>query len=216
MNEHDARILGPKNKPVTNALTLLAFRDSHPFCQACGAGEYGTHVLTNHHIIGGRGGRSDEDCNLLRLGWEPCHMLAEGLDIRGPEKLTIKRGMNTGSLYEEKTPGDLLPKITLGIALSMKIRAGELYRYTITSNPAQMSAAALESGAVEQVVTSPEWDRLSVLHGRTLPDLADIPAFFVDLYSRNRPELVRAPMEGGDVHGTDRRTASRTRWRSRF
>lgn len=59
---------------------------------------------------------------------------------------------------------DLLPKLRpLGIQLSLKLRLGEL------------SAQDLE--------------RLAALHGRTLPDPEPIPAWFVDQFRKNRPEM---------------------------
>lgn len=146
MNEHDRRILGPKSKPVSSRDALAEFARSHHFCQACGKdGD-----ATIHHIIGGRGGRSDEACNLLYLCWEPCHMLAEGLDVPHPD----------WGRWHYATR--LLPKLTLGIQLSMKFRADELTPETM--------------------------DRLEHLHGRALPPMEPIPKLFIQLYRRNRPE----------------------------
>lgn len=68
MNEHDARILGPKNKPVSSPEVLAEFHRTHWYCAMCGRDCEGT----AHHIIGGRGGRSDEFVNLLYACW-PCH-----------------------------------------------------------------------------------------------------------------------------------------------
>jgi hypothetical protein len=131
----------PRRKAVHGGgAARVAWGRRHDVCAACGAGEYGTHVLTTHEIIGGSGGRSQEPCNWLRLGWEPCHLLASGLDCRGEKNW-------------------FLPKITLGIALSLKLRC----------DPDEV-----------------DWDRLQELRGSKLPDLEEIPRHFVDLWRRNR------------------------------
>jgi hypothetical protein len=172
-----------KSKPVDDRDCLAEFHRTHWFCQACGRD---LPQGTAHHIIGGRGGRSDEPCNLLYLCWEPCHLLAVGLDVRGEpmshEHMCKIVGSVGGVDIRYTKPvwsiGPLLPKITLAIALSMKIRAGELQRPILLKHPSSV-----------EVVTSPEWDRLAVLHGRPLPDMVPIPDFFADLYRQNRPEL---------------------------
>ncbi len=110
MNEHDARILGPKIHSVPEGPNRVEWGRKRTWCYACGAGSYGVHVLTTHEIIGGRGGRSQEPCNWLRLGMHPCHDLATGLSIRG----------------DGKRMGWYLPKLTLAIQLTIKFRAGEL------------------------------------------------------------------------------------------
>lgn len=130
--------LSPKVRAVKSRLTLADFARSHPFCQACGAEPEALHI---HHIIGGRGGRSDEECNLLRLCGLPCHWLAEGLGVRNQF-------------------GEPIPKLSLGIQLSLKLRAGEL------------DDAALA--------------RLTQLHGKRLPDLEAIPSYFERLYRINQ------------------------------
>jgi len=128
-----------KSKPVDDVPFVRAWRDRHFFCAACGR----SGPITVHHIIGGRGGRSDEACNLLALCWEPCHLLAEGMDIiRG------------------------LPKITTGIALSMKQRV----------DPAEF-----------------DLERCQVLNGRQLLELEPIPAWAETLFRRNRPEFFQCP-----------------------
>lgn len=142
----------PRRKAVHGGAARVAWGRRHDFCAACGAREYGLHVLTTHEIIGGQGGRSQEPCNWLRLGWHACHQLASGLDVRGPAWTHRTMG---------RIPGDLLPKITLGIALSMKLRC----------DPDEV-----------------DWDRLQELRGSRLPDPEDIPRHFVDLYRRNRQE----------------------------
>lgn len=165
MNEHDKRILAPKNRPADDREALAEFARSHFWCQACGR----EGPLTLHHIIGGRGGRSDEAVNLFACCWDPCHMLCEGLDIRRPS--WTHRTMGT-------IPGDLLPKLGLEIVMTMKIRAGELTRPILLNHP----------GSIE-LVTSPEWDRLTALNGKPLPDLMPVPAHFEALWRQNRPEL---------------------------
>lgn len=92
MTPHDARILGPKNKPVHGGEAIHEYMQAHWYCLACGkAGD-----LTCHHIIGGRGGRSDEKPNLFACCWIPCH--SEFCD----------------------------QSRNLGVVLTMKLRAGEL------------------------------------------------------------------------------------------
>lgn len=73
MTPHDERILAPKNKPVSDPAVLHEFHISHWHCQMCGRACDGT----AHHIIGGRGGRSDELCNLLYCCWLVCHHFAD-------------------------------------------------------------------------------------------------------------------------------------------
>lgn len=141
-------------RPTHDAAFAARWGRSKDWCAACGAGEYGTHTLTNHHLIGGKGGRSDEACNLLRLGWHPCHQLAEGLDIVDPRNKFNVLDMDAGVRR-------LLPKITLPIALSLKLRA----------DPDEYDA-----------------DRLAELLGRPLPVLQEVPAFFVRLWDMNMKE----------------------------
>ncbi len=81
-----------RRKPVKDPDALAAFADSHFFCQVCGR----EGACTIHHIIGGRGGRSDEARNLLACCLRPCH-----LEWADHSK-------------------------NLGAVLSMKLRAGEL------------------------------------------------------------------------------------------
>lgn len=86
MTEHDRRALAPKIKSVHSPDVLAEFARSHWFCQVCGrAGD-----LTQHHIIGGRGGRSDEPCNLLSCCWIPCHSAFADMSINLPVVLTMK------------------------------------------------------------------------------------------------------------------------------
>ena len=118
----------------------------HWYCAACGR----TEGLTVHHIIGGRGGRSDEPCNLLCLCWNPCHLLAEGLDVRNAGPLAACKDL-------------LLPKITLAVALTMKLE----------TDPEEYDEV-----------------RLTILHGRPLPQLFARPHFFLWNFRKNRPEGV--------------------------
>lgn len=140
--------LAPKVKAVKSRLTLADFARSHPFCQACGAEPEALHI---HHIIGGRGGRSDENCNLLRLCGLTCHWLAEGLDVQCPA---------ADALFTGVFKMTRLPKLPLGVQLSLKLRAVEL------------DNAALA--------------RLTQLHGKRLPDLEAIPVYFERLYQINQ------------------------------
>lgn len=71
-----------------------------------------------------------------------------------------------------------LPKLTLAVQIMLKIRLGELKRPILIHHPASV-----------EVVTSPEWDRLTVLHGRALPLPEEIPEWFREQWQRNRPEL---------------------------
>ncbi len=114
MTEHDRRIMAPKAKAVKDRDVLQSFAESHPFCAACGSDRVALHI---HHIVGGRGGRSDEDVNLLRLCFRPCHDLADGLSVRGPMEV------RDGHL---RAPGPVLPKLPLAVQLSLKRRANEL------------------------------------------------------------------------------------------
>lgn len=165
MNEHDARILAEKNKPADDLGALGEFVRSHHFCQACGR-TFFWQQHTVHHMIGGRGGRADEPCNLLYLCWDPCHMLAEGLDVPLPAGNQNIVDVVGHWWSRDRFPDGMLPKFTLGVQLNLKIRAGELD----------------EAGIA----------RLTKLHGRRLPDLEPIPKFFVNLFRLNRPELRHA------------------------
>jgi len=134
-----------RRKPCKDAAARAKWGRSKWFCAACGATEYGLHVLTTHEIIGGRGGRSFEPCNMLRLGMHPCHDLASLLDV--PSELP--------------TGPRLLPKITLAVALSLKLR----------SDPDEF-----------------DLDRIQELHGRPI-EPEPIPEFFNALFLNNRPEF---------------------------
>lgn len=142
-----------KTRPVKDRDILGEYARRWSFCAACGL-EEGTVAMHLHHIVGGRGGRSDENCNLLKLCWSPCHDLAGGLDVPF---------VHYDPASDQWKNGRLMPKLTLGIQLSLKARLGEL-------------SVADET-------------RLTVLHGRCLPDREPIPAWFVEAFRRNRPEL---------------------------
>ena len=104
-------------KAVDDVPAVRAWRMKRDWCAACGRAFNEFHNPTVHHIIGGRGGRSDEPCNLLALCWEPCHMLAEGLDIPDPrDKFNVL--VSSG-----ESRSRLLPKITLAVAIAMKARS---------------------------------------------------------------------------------------------
>lgn len=92
LSEHDVQILAPKVKALSDRDALADFARTHFWCQVCGLD--GVHSL--HHIIGGRGGRSDEPANLLMCCWETCH-----------------------SQFADHSRN-------LAIVLTMKLRAGEL------------------------------------------------------------------------------------------
>lgn len=157
MNRYDLPHRDPrphlvKTKPVDDVDAVIEWGTRHWFCAACGRDG----PQTRHHLIGGRGGRSDEACNLLSLCWEPCHQLAEGLDIVQPHP-------PMRSIWEGDLPNRYLPKITLGIALSMKIRV----------DPAEYDS-----------------ERMQVLNGRQqLPDPEPIPQWFEVRFRKNRPEF---------------------------
>lgn len=144
--------------PVHDANFYTRWNRRHDFCAACGrSGTYGN--LTSHHIV--KQGRSDEACNLLRVCLHPCHDLAEGLDVRGDRKF-VWLG-EPPDMRCEMVKGDLLPKITLAVALSMKRLA----------DPKEYNA-----------------ERLQELRGCRLPDPEPIPDHFLRLLMLHRPELI--------------------------
>lgn len=121
-----------KCKPVKDPKFYKKWAEDHPRCQCCGIGETaarrrdGGVPISTHHIVKFK--RSDEACNLLRL-CNRCHQLAEGI---------------------RQVEGDLLPKLTLGVCLTIKMmRDAEAY--------------------------DPE--RLAQLRGCALPDPEPIPDF---------------------------------------
>jgi hypothetical protein len=103
----DPRPHRPKSKPVKDPEVLAEFHRRNWWCALCGAESFGLHTLTAHHISDG-GARSDEPCNLLMLGWEPCHRLDKEA-MHG--YFTIRGG-----------PIDM-PILTLGQQLYLKRRA---------------------------------------------------------------------------------------------
>lgn len=94
LTEHDRRALANKVKPLDDPDALAAFALSHWFCQLCGL--EGQHSV--HHIIGGRGGRSDEPVNLLFACWIPCHSQFADHSRNLPAILTAK--IRAGELDE--------------------------------------------------------------------------------------------------------------------
>lgn len=152
--------LRPRRKPSKDEKFYTAWGKAHDFCAACGRTEGGAFGLSTHHIV--KQGRAHEACNLLRLCLHPCHDLAEGMSIRVPADTMRNNGTLAGYWHMQGIfPGGCLPKITIGIALSMKLRC----------DPAEV-----------------DMSRLQELRGSRLPDPAEIPTYFVDLYRRNRPE----------------------------
>ncbi len=141
----------PRDKPCKDEAFYTAWGRAHWYCAACGR----TEGLSTHHII--KQGRAHEDCNLLRLCLHPCHDLAEGLTVAGDEEW--KHGPN-GRKWKVRY---LMPKITIGIALSMKLRC----------DPAEV-----------------DMDRLQQLRGSRLPDPEPIPAYFVRQFAANRPDVI--------------------------
>lgn len=127
---------------------------AHWYCAACG-GPGGWPGLTTHHIV--KQGRAHEACNLLRMCRHPCHDLAEGLTVVGDDKW--KRSPS-GKRWKVAYS---LPKITIGIALSLKLRC----------DPAEVDFA-----------------RLQELRGSRLPDPEPIPIFFQRLFKQNRPDVI--------------------------
>lgn len=127
-------LVGPKVGFVKDPAFYAAWAQAHRKCHACGiptskAKSMRWPGLSTHHII--KPGRSDEACNLLRL-CQRDHDLAEGRSIR--------------------VNGNLLPKLSIGICLSLK-----------------------------KECSPGEWDpeRLAWLFGKSLPDLEPIPSFLL-------------------------------------
>ncbi len=139
----------PRDKPSKDEEFYTAWGLAHWFCAACGR----TEGLSTHHII--KQGRAHEACNLLRLCLHPCHDLAEVLDV--PDAFP------TFGVRVIASAGRLLPKITIGVALSMKLRC----------DPAEV-----------------DMDRLQQLRGSRLPDPEPIPAYFVRQFAANRPDVI--------------------------
>jgi len=140
-----------RRKPCKSLAFYAAWNRAHGHCAACGR-DGGAFGLSTHHIV--KQGRAHEATNLLRLCVHPCHDLAEGLDVRGPAiEGIIPPGIRV------RSPGPLLPKITIGIALSMKLRC----------DPSEVDMA-----------------RLQELRGSRLPGAEPIPEFFERLYRANR------------------------------
>jgi hypothetical protein len=115
--------------PVRDREAYDDYLRRHPYCQFCGvpAGRAPWPGLSRHHVVKFR--RSDERCNLL-VGCQRDHDLAE--------------------LRAVRVGGVLLPKLTLGVCLSVKRER----------DPANWDPA-----------------RLAELFGRALPDPEPIPEF---------------------------------------
>lgn len=136
MTEHDKRILSPKTHPSKDEDTYRAWSAQRTFCYACGhKGDW--LPLETHHIV--KAGRAHEPCNLIRLCHRD-HCLAEGLDVR-----------------DER--GELLPKLTIGMCLSLKS----------IQDPEEYDAARLEQ-----------------LRGSRLPEPEAVPEYFMRQYAKRR------------------------------
>lgn len=128
--EYERPRFPPKTRPCKDEEAYKAWGAVRARCAACGkSGRQAWPGLTTHHIV--KPGRSHDPCNLLRLCGR-CHDLAEVLDVRGPD-------------------GELLPKLTMAICLTIKMRA----------DPGEYDAGRLEE-----------------LYGKRLPDPEPIPALF--------------------------------------
>ena len=122
---------------------------AHPWCMAClvPASKAPYPGLANHHII--KFGRTSEPCCLLRACGR-CHDLFEGRQVR--------------------LDGILLPKLTLGVALTLK-----------------------------QMATPDEWNptRLQELYGQTLPEREPIPDWLLKERARWCPVELTLWLPGG-------------------
>lgn len=142
-----------RQKPCKDERFYRQWSAARAFCYACGGpGDF--RGLQTHHIV--KQGRSHEACNLVRL-CARCHELAEGLDVRGPAKTVyLRRGRR---VIEERGLGDLLPKLTIGMCLTLKAM----------HDPDEVDLS-----------------RLQELRGSRLPDPEPVPEFFTREYQRNR------------------------------
>ena len=129
-----------KSRPVKDKELYDRYAMEHPYCQCCGvsasSAPFQEHCggvgLSRHHIV--KPGRSDEETNLFVCCYRD-HSLCEGLMIR------------------DTRTGELFPKLTLGIVLSLKkLRDQHSYNF----------------------------GRLEELYGCALPDLEPIPQFLTD------------------------------------
>ena len=155
MSEFTRDPFAKRAKPSKDTAFYADWGRAHDYCAACGR-DGGIFGLSTHHIV--KQGRAHEACNLLRVCISPCHDLCELLDVRGPAKYAIN---SRGCV--ERFPGELLPKITLGIALSMKLRC----------DPAEVDMA-----------------RLQELRGSRLPEPEPIPDEFIRSFKLNRPDVI--------------------------
>lgn len=94
-----------KLNSVKDRDVLQEYAETHHHCALCGSESRARQI---HHIIGGRGGRSDERVNLLMVCFFPCHpfvdlasnlgvvlyvkMLEGELDGVGMERLEVLHG----------------------------------------------------------------------------------------------------------------------------
>lgn len=88
----------PKNKPNKSEFDYAKWNRANTECVHC----WTTDNLTTHHIIGGRGGRSNEPCNLLRL-CSSCHDLAEKRSVRGLDGKLLPVLTESNCLWLKKT-----------------------------------------------------------------------------------------------------------------
>lgn len=83
------------SRPIRRPSFVTAWGKLRTFCYLCGT----TENLQNCHIIGGRGGRSDEACNLYR-GCMECHAKEHRHDIGLQAILDAKKRFDPGE-YDE-------------------------------------------------------------------------------------------------------------------
>lgn len=140
--------MSDRAKPIKDEEFYRDWALAHHWCACCGR----TDGLTTHHIV--KQGRAHEACNLLRLCLDPCHNLAEGANIRA------------------FIPGELLPKLTIGVCLTLKF----------INDPAEYDA-----------------DRLQELRSSRLPDPEAVPEIFLAALRRARPELAVRILEAADT-----------------
>ena len=137
------RRIPPKTPILKDPVDYDLILQERPWCQACGvssqsapfAPHCGGVPLSRHHIVKFK--RSDDRTNILVLCHRD-HQLAEGASIRDPRTRL------------------LLPRLTLGICLSLKK----------LRDPREYDEA-----------------RLTELYGRALPDLEPIPKFLLNAWA---------------------------------
>jgi hypothetical protein len=95
-----------RKRPGKDPRVLQAYAATHDRCACCWLPKRAQRFgwwLELHHIIGGKGGRSDELCNLLMLCTR-CHMICEGAKFK-------------------QENGEPFPTITFGMILALKCEA---------------------------------------------------------------------------------------------